>query len=95
MAWIKCEIPKEYCRARSGDGGCMLKITCAKIVEKCKGEDQDPSCSRIENNYCRAYINPGAKWGGSRECPLADHLIKETKKKRIRSGGQVKWGKRK
>jgi hypothetical protein len=98
MARIKCDIPKEYCKARTKDGLCALIITCKKLVPQCFGEGKNPNCSRIEGEYCRAYVSPESKWGnynretGKKQCPLADHLIKETKKKKIRSGGQKKWG---
>jgi len=96
MVWIKCEIPKEYCTARSSDGGCALKTTCRKLVEQCFGKDGSPDCTRIEGEYCKAYINPESKWRNQKECPLASHLVKETKsaaqKRRI---GQQKQRRRK
>jgi hypothetical protein len=97
MTWIKCEIPKKYCRARSDDGGCSMHVVCEPIIEKCRGgwkdpedheEGKNPDCGKIEGEYCRAYINPEVKWASDRDCPLCNHLIKETNKKKIRVGQQ-------
>ena len=92
---MKCEIPKEYCRARSDDGGCTLHTTCEEIIDKCKGTgenekgEKNPDCSRIEGKYCKAYVSPNTKWI-SRPCPLADHAVKDTKKFGRRRIGQQK-----
>jgi len=97
MACITCEVPKKYCNARSNEGECKLNTLCTTVVGKCRGEQieekKDPDCSRIEGEYCRAYNNPNIKWRGDRPCPLADHLLIETKKKRLRAGQQkqIKW----
>jgi len=100
MVWMKCEIPKKYCRARSDDGGCALHTTCEEIIDKCKGEgknekgEKNPDCSRIEGKYCKAYVSPASKWRYGRDCPLSDHLTKiDTKKGRYRVGQQKqkKW----
>ena len=98
MTWIKCETPKKYCRARSKEWGCSLDVVCEPIIEKCRGdwknpedheEGKNPDCSKVEGEYCWAYINPEVKWAGNRDCPLCNHLIEETtKQKRIRVGQQ-------
>lgn len=57
------------------------------IVEKCIG------CNKIEGNFCKAYINPNARWRLG-NCALASHIVEQVKdnvKKRV---GQQK-GKRK
>jgi hypothetical protein len=71
MEYPKCTISKEICSFRNKNGYCTLGITCQKIVEQCEG------CNKVENGYCRAYINPENKWKYGRECPLASHLEKK------------------
>jgi len=84
MLYPKCTIPKEICQQRDANGYCKMGILCMEIVEECEG------CSRIDNGYCSAYINPKAKWSAGKQCPLASHL--EAKKVevvgKIRSGQQ-------
>lgn len=88
MLHLKCTIPKEICWQRDDNGYCKVGILCQKIVEKCNG------CDRIDNGYCRAYINPSVKWRSGRQCPLASHmstLIKEEGKHRVGQQKQKKY----
>jgi len=78
----KCNIPKNSCTARK-NGYCLLGIECLPIIDKCEG------CAKIENGYCKMYINPAAKWKLG-ICPGATHVKKETKEERRRRLGQQK-----
>jgi len=100
---IKCRIPKKFCNARTTGGGCILNTECKPVVDKCRStwidpEDHDkgktPDCSRIEEGYCKAYINPEYKWTLTKECPLADHIVRESKKFERRRVGQQKQRRR-
>lgn len=89
MDYVECKIPKEFCNVRK-NGMCLLNTECQKIVEQCMG------CNRVENDYCKAYINPASKWMGDRECPMATHIEHESKKdKKVRVGQQKQSKKRK
>ena len=76
-----CNIPKETCNARN-NGYCILDFECQPIIDKCEG------CRRIENNYCKMYVNPAVKWKLG-TCPGATHIKRETaEERRIRLGQQ-------
>jgi len=77
-----CDIPRTFCNLREEDGSCQLKRPCLPIVEQCEG------CDKVENGYCKSYIAPAMKWVGGVNCPMAVHLEKEEKKKKIRVGQQ-------
>lgn len=69
---ILCNIPKEYCNARTTEGHCSLGsgYECQPVIEKCR---ENKGCEKIENGYCSVYIFPEAKWR-SGNCPAATHL---------------------
>lgn len=73
-----CETENKKCLLANSFGNCLYENGCSDVVEECNG------CSRIlENNKCKAFSNPAARWKNG-ECPLATHLtekIEETKKK--------------
>ena len=77
MSYI-CDIPKKFCNLREKDGTCRLERPCLPIVDQCKG------CDKEENGYCKAYIAPAIRWAHGRECPMATHIEREDKKKKIR-----------
>lgn len=69
---MNCDIPKKFCNAITEDGLCTLNYKCQPVVEQCLQKD---GCARIENGYCKAYINPESKWRQSKICPLATHFV--------------------
>jgi hypothetical protein len=89
MDYVECKIPKEFCNVRK-NGKCTLNIQCQKIIEQCEG------CDRVENGYCKAYINPTSKWVDGKICPMATHVEQSSKKdKKVRVGQQKQSKKRK
>jgi len=60
------------------------------IIEECKKGEEDQSCEKIENGFCKCYIDPSILWRCG-PCPLASHMKVEPKKKsseKIRVGQQ-------
>ena len=89
MNAIKCEIPKK-CVMRDSNGVCKLNIICLPIVDKCV------ECGKIENDYCRIYPSPRAKWSAGRVCPSATHVKEDIPKiESKRRFGQQKQKKKK
>jgi len=80
-----CKIPKEFCNVRMENGECRLERTCSPIVDQCTSEN----CDRIENGYCKVYVNPSAKWSHGKKCPMAPIEIENKKKdSKVRVGQQ-------
>lgn len=69
---MRCDVPKMFCNVRDENGNCTLGIKCQPVVEQCL---QKGGCNRVDNGYCKAYINPESKWRQSKVCPLATHFV--------------------
>ena len=60
----------------------------APIVDECLTGNTDKPCNRIENNKCKAFVTPKAKWTRG-NCPMSTNFIVEIKDtKRVRVGQQ-------
>jgi hypothetical protein len=67
-----CEIPKQ-CNYRKNNECGFLRL-CQPIVEACVG------CAKVENDYCKNFIDPAVKWSiGGIICPMATHIKAEEK----------------
>ena len=73
----------------------MENLVRLQIVEECKkgnilNKPTKESCERIEENYCKAYAFPNAKWRNGWVCPLATHQssVSEQKVEKQRVGQQ-------
>lgn len=68
---MKCDVPKMFCNVRDENGNCTLNTKCRPVVDQCL---ENGGCNRIDNGYCKAYINPAAKWRQSKICPLSTNF---------------------
>lgn len=89
---MKCDVPKVFCNLRDESSNCTLGIKCQPVVDQCL---QNDGCNRVDHGYCKAYINPEAKWRQSKICPLATHFTirlddKDQSKQRVGQQKQKK-----
>lgn len=61
---------------------CLLQRKTVKVKDKEVAMEQGP-CTRIEDGFCAAYIDPNSRWRLG-NCGLATHLIQEEDEKKFK-----------